>query len=94
MTLLTTGRMSATISGGGLASGSNGANRNGSEKTASLTGQTLLRKLLQNDIRRERSLCLQLLRYIVDCNYLQKKRDGERKEKMDTTGNISESKSD
>jgi hypothetical protein len=35
----------------------------------------LLRKLLQNDIRRERSLTLQLLRYIVDCNYLQEKRE-------------------
>ena len=35
----------------------------------------LLRKLLQNDIRRERSLALQLLRYIVDCNYLQEKRE-------------------
>ena len=34
----------------------------------------LLRKLLQNDIRRERSLALQLLRYIVDCNYLQEKK--------------------
>jgi hypothetical protein len=38
------------------------------------SGQTLLRKLLQNDIRRERHLTLQLLRYIVDCNYLQEKR--------------------
>jgi hypothetical protein len=38
------------------------------------SGQTLLRKLLQNDIRRERNLTLQLLRYIVDCNYLQEKR--------------------
>ena len=37
----------------------------------------LLRKLLQNDIRRERSLALQLLRYIVDCNYLQEKREEE-----------------
>mmetsp|Transcript_35125 Transcript_35125/g.76890 ORF Transcript_35125/g.76890 Transcript_35125/m.76890 type:complete len:556 (+) Transcript_35125:218-1885(+) len=42
----------------------------------------LLRKLLQNDIRRERSLTLQLLRYVVDCNYLQEKKvatniDGE-----------------
>jgi len=39
--------------------------------------QTLLRKLLQNDIRRERSLALQLLRYVVDCNYLQEKREGQ-----------------
>lgn len=37
---------------------------------------SLLRKLLQNDIRRERTLCLQLLRYIADCNYLQGKRGG------------------
>ena len=37
--------------------------------------QSLLRKLLENDIRRERSLCLQLLRYIVDCNFLQDQRD-------------------
>ena len=41
--------------------------------------QTLLRKLLQNDIRRERSLALQLLRYIVDCNYLQEKREDQLK---------------
>jgi len=38
---------------------------------------TLLRKLLQSDIRRERSLTLQALRYIVDCNYLQERRDGD-----------------
>lgn len=40
-------------------------------------GQTLLRKLLQNDIRRERSLCLQLLRYIVDCNFLQEQKESK-----------------
>ena len=39
--------------------------RNGTSK------RTLLRGLLQNDIQRERSLTLQLLRYIVDSNYLQ-----------------------
>lgn len=38
-------------------------------------GNSLLRKLLKNDIRRERTLCLQLFRYIVDCNYLQAKRE-------------------
>ena len=48
------------------------------------TGQTLLRKLLQNDIRRERSLCLQLLRYIVDCNFLQENKD-DKKESDDTS---------
>mmetsp|Transcript_391 Transcript_391/g.652 ORF Transcript_391/g.652 Transcript_391/m.652 type:complete len:550 (+) Transcript_391:188-1837(+) len=53
---------------GGLGSGSSG-------------GQTLLRKLLENDIRRERSLCLQLLRYIVDCNFLQEKRDLKEKDR-------------
>lgn len=41
------------------------------------TSESLLRKLVQNDIRRERTLCLQLLRYIADCNYLQGKRDGK-----------------
>lgn len=35
---------------------------------------TLLRKLLQNDARRERILTLQLLRYICDCNFLQQQR--------------------
>jgi hypothetical protein len=44
-------------------------------------GQTLLRKLLENDIRRERSLCLQLLRYIADCNYLQERRDVKEEKK-------------
>jgi len=57
--LITTGKTQATRSQNGVASSS----------------QTLLRKLLQNDIRRERSICLQLLRYIVDCNYLQERRN-------------------
>ena len=35
-------------------------------------GTTLLQTLLQNDARREATLTLQLLRYIVDCNFLQK----------------------
>ena len=43
----------------------------------------LLRKLLQSDIRRERSLTLQLLRYIVDCNYLQEKREVENGNNVD-----------
>ena len=34
----------------------------------------LLRKLLQTDMERESNLTLQLLRYIVDCNYLQEQR--------------------
>jgi len=37
---------------------------------------TLLRKLLGNDLKRERSLALQLLRYVVDCNYLQSQKKG------------------
>ena len=60
MNLLTTGK-------------ANGGSGNGTMLPA--TGQTLLRKLLQNDIRRERMLTLQLLRYIVDCNFLQEKRE-------------------
>lgn len=48
------------------------------------TGQTLLRRLLQNDIRRERSLCLQLLRYIVDCNFLQEQKGKTRNETMES----------
>jgi hypothetical protein len=47
------------------------------------TGQTLLRRLLQNDIRRERSLCLQLLRYIVDCNFLQEQKGKTRNETIE-----------
>jgi hypothetical protein len=51
-----------------------GRANNGKVNGTSPSGQTLLRKLLQNDIGRERSLCLKLLRYIVDCNFLQEKR--------------------
>ena len=36
------------------------------------TGTTLLQKLLQSDANREAALTLQLLQYIVDCNFLQK----------------------
>lgn len=35
---------------------------------------SLLKKLLGNDIHRESMLTLQLLRYIIDCNYLQPQR--------------------
>lgn len=59
-----------------------GANRQAkAERNLLTTGRrgdskrTLLRSLLQNDIQRERSLTLQLLRYIVDCNYLQEQRE-------------------
>ncbi len=52
----------------GVRSGTRGGN------AGSGGGQTLLRQLLQNDIKRERTLCLQLLRYIVDCNFLQEQK--------------------
>jgi Transcriptional repressor len=68
MNLLTSGRKD----GGGSSSLGSGVG-----------GQTLLRKLLENDIRRERSLCLQLLRYIVDCNYLQERRDVKEEQEHD-----------
>lgn len=57
-----------------LTTGRNHQHHGRSETGDGTGGQSLLRKLLENDIRRERSLCLQLLRYIVDCNYLQDKR--------------------
>ena len=38
------------------------------------TSSSLLRKLLQTDADREATLTLQLLNYIVDCNYLQEKK--------------------
>jgi len=67
MNLITTGRKQTSASSMGSMPG----------------GQTLLRKLLQTDIRRERSLGLQLLRYIVDCNYLQEKREASKEESED-----------
>ena len=59
-----------------------GREQAGSSKGGAPGGQTLLRKLLQNDIRRERSLCLQLLRYIADCNYLQEKKEAKSSEQV------------
>jgi hypothetical protein len=52
-------------------SNKNSAKRSGKQSASS---DTLLRKLLANDMRRETTLALQLLRYIVDCNFLQEKR--------------------
>jgi hypothetical protein len=52
-------------------SNKNSAKRGGKQSSSS---DTLLRKLLANDMRRETTLALQLLRYIVDCNFLQEKR--------------------
>lgn len=46
----------------------------------SSSSTTLLRKLLENDARREAVLSVQLLEYLVDCNYLQQQRQrGEEK---------------
>ena len=50
----------------------NKTNKRQTTKTSSST--TLLRKLLENDAKREATLSLQLLEYLVDCNYLQKQR--------------------
>lgn len=47
-------------------------NRGGKAKPK--TASTLLKKLLQTDADREATLTVQLLRYIVDCNYLQEQR--------------------
>ena len=44
------------------------------KKTAGKTS-TLLKKLLKSDADREMTLTLQLLRYIVDCNFLQEQQD-------------------
>jgi hypothetical protein len=45
------------------------------QKTKTSSSTTLLRKLLENDTKREATLSLQLLEYLVDCNYLQKQRN-------------------
>ena len=42
-----------------------------SHGSSPLNNTSLLHKLLQRDKERERRLTLQLLRYIVDCDYLQ-----------------------
>jgi len=58
----------------------NNRNRNNKKgkKNAAASQMTLLKKLLQNDMHREKMLTLQLLKYIADCNYLQP----QRKEKL------------
>ena len=52
----------------------NGNAKHSSHLSYNPSSSTLLRKLLAKDMERERSLTLQLLRYIVDCNYLQKQK--------------------
>lgn len=48
------------------------AHRNGHQRVGQFVNNTsLLNKLLQQDRERERRLTLQLLRYIVDCDYFQ-----------------------
>ncbi len=59
----------------GLANPSHGSRYNSGGKT--ITNTSLLHKLLQRDKERERHLTLQLLRYIVDCNYFQAERKTE-----------------
>lgn len=54
----------------GLANPSHGSRHNSSRGTT-ITNSSLLLKLLQRDKERERRLSLQLLRYIVDCDYFQ-----------------------
>lgn len=51
----------------------NNLQRNG-KKSSSSSSDTLLRKLLANDMRRETTVTLQLLEYIVDCNFMQEQR--------------------
>ena len=51
------------------------------------SSDTLLRRLLANDMRRESTMTLQLLRYIADCNYFQRPSPViERAEELATTG--------
>jgi hypothetical protein len=52
---------------------------NGKRRSSSST--TLLRKLLESDARREATLSLQLLQYLVDSNYLQNQINDERNAK-------------
>lgn len=54
----------------GLANPSHGSRHN-SSGGKTITNSSLLLKLLQRDKERERRLSLQLLRYIVDCDYFQ-----------------------
>jgi hypothetical protein len=62
-------------------SNKNSTKRGGKQSSSS---DTLLRKLLTNDMRRETTLALQLLRYIVDCNFLQEKRPAAQDEERDS----------
>ena len=62
-------------------SNKNSAKRGGKQSSSS---DTLLRKLLANDMRRETTLALQLLRYIVDCNFLQEKRPATQDQEPDS----------
>ena len=61
----------------------NGNTKHSSHSSYNPSSSTLLKKLLAKDMERERSLTLQLLRYIVDCNYLQKQKQPRIAEKQD-----------
>ena len=67
----------------GLANPSHGSRYNKSGGKT-ITNTSLLHKLLQRDKERERRLTLQLLRYIVDCDYFQTEKKTE--ESMSSNG--------
>lgn len=52
------------------------ASSNKRQRRGPSSSSTLLRKLLENDARREATLSIQLLEYLADCNYLQKQQSG------------------
>jgi len=60
----------------GLANPSHGSRYN-SSGGKTITNTSLLHKLLQRDKERERRLTLQVLRYIVDCDYFQSEKKAE-----------------
>ena len=60
----------------GLANPSHGSRYN-SSGGKTITNTSLLHKLLQRDKERERRLTLQVLRYIVDCDYFQREKKSE-----------------
>ena len=61
----------------GLANPSHGSRYNNSGGKT-ITNTSLLHKLLQRDKERERRLTLQLLRFIVDCDYFQNEKKSEK----------------
>jgi hypothetical protein len=70
-----------TASSGNTQNNKNKSLQRGKTKTKSAS--TLLKKLLQTDADREATLTVQLLRYIVDCNYLQEQRPRQQESEKD-----------